>query len=99
MDQVRDPRSCGILDDLVRDARYAVRRLARERGFSIPVVAALGIGIGVTAAVFALVNAVLIRPLPYRDADRLVALRHAARTELLGAAAAIGLRPGRRTRG
>jgi putative ABC transport system permease protein len=78
----RNARSFGVLEDLARDARHAVRRLARERSFSIPVVAALGIGIGVTAAMFALVNAVLIRPLPYREADRLVALRHTARAEL-----------------
>src|SRR3712207_2170003 len=81
-DEVRDARSFGVLEQLARDARYAVRRLGRERGFSIPVVAALAVGIGVTAAVFALVNAVLIRPLPYREADRLVALRHTARAEL-----------------
>jgi putative ABC transport system permease protein len=70
------------IEDLARDARRAVRRLARERGFSMPVVASLAVGVGVTAAVFALVNGVLLRPLPYRDADRLVALRHTARTEL-----------------
>ncbi|MFN2566486.1 MAG: ABC transporter permease, partial [Gemmatimonadaceae bacterium] len=80
--RLRDGRSFGVFDDLVRDARHALRRVARERGFSIPVVATLAIGTGVMAAVFALVNGVLIRPLPYRDADRLVALRHTARAEL-----------------
>jgi predicted permease len=75
-------RSFGVLEALARETHYALRRVAREHGFSIPVVAALAIGIGVMAAVFALVDAVLIRPLPYRDADRLVALRHTARAEL-----------------
>ena len=59
-------------------ARHALRRLIRQPGFSVPVALTLALGIGASAAVFALVNGILIRPLPYREADRLVVIRHAA---------------------
>lgn len=66
-----------------RDTRFALRRLTREPGFSVPVIATLALGLGAATAMFVLVNAVLIRPLPYHDADRLVSFRHAAsRAEL-----------------
>src|SRR5438876_691724 len=58
--------------------RHALRRLVRRPGFSVPVALTLALGIGASAAVFALVNGILIRPLPYREADRLVVIRHAA---------------------
>lgn len=77
-EEVRDARSWGLLEDMVVDLRYAVRRLRREPGFSVPVIATLSLGIGVTVAVFGLANAVLLRPLPYPEADRLVAIRHTA---------------------
>jgi len=64
--------------DSVFEARHALRRLARQPGFSVPVALTLALGIGATAAVFALVNAVLIRPLPYTEAGRLVEIGHAA---------------------
>ena len=57
-------------------ARHALRRLIRQPGFSVPVVLTLALGIGASAAVFALVNGILIRPLPYRDADRIVFVLH-----------------------
>lgn len=82
-EEVRDARNLGLLEDLWRDLRFAFRRLIRERGFSIPAIATLAVGIGVTAAVFALVNAVLIQPLPYADANRLVAVGHTASGEEL----------------
>ncbi len=56
----------------------AVRRLCRAPAFSAATVATLGLGIGATSATFALIHAVLLEPLPYVDADRLVAVRHAA---------------------
>ncbi|MCH7717577.1 MAG: ABC transporter permease, partial [Gemmatimonadetes bacterium] len=81
-----------MLFNLARDVRYAVRRLARARGFTVTTLVTLALGIGVTAAIFALVNAVLIRPLPYRDASRLVAIRHmASRVELAGTGLSDGL--------
>ncbi len=55
---------------------YAVRSLRRAPGFSLAVVATLTIGIGSAAAIFAVVDAVLLRPLPYGQADRLVSAWH-----------------------
>jgi predicted permease len=65
-------------DTAVRDLRHAARALARSTGFTIVAVATLAIGIGATTAVFTVVDRVLLRPLPYPDSDRLVALWHDA---------------------
>ena len=56
----------------MRNIRYAVRRLLRSPGFSLIAITTLGLGVGATAAIFALLDAVVLRPLPYPDADRLV---------------------------
>ena len=58
------------------ELRLALRRLARAPSFTITTVLVLAIGIGATTAVFSVVNGVLLRPLPYRAPDRLVALGH-----------------------
>ena len=62
------------LGGLVRDFQYAARTLPRSPGFAAVVVLTLGLGIGANTAFFSVVNAVLIRPLGYADADRLVLL-------------------------
>ncbi len=59
-----------------QSVRQAVRRLARARAFSIAAILTLTLGIGATTAVFSVVNAVLLRPLPYPRSDRLVDLSH-----------------------
>ena len=57
-----------------KDVRLAVRRLAKDRGFTATAVLTLALATGATTAVFTLVNAVLLRPLAYRAPDELVRL-------------------------
>jgi predicted permease len=64
--------------DLLREFRRAGRTLARSPGFALACVVTLAIGVGATTTVFSLVDAILLEPLPYRDADRLVAVSHTA---------------------
>jgi putative ABC transport system permease protein len=59
---------------LLRDFRYAARTLRRSPGFATVVILTIGLGIGANTALFSVVNAVLIRPLGYTDADRLMSL-------------------------
>jgi putative ABC transport system permease protein len=65
-------------DSVSRDLRYAVRSLFRRPAFTLAAVLTLALGLGATTAIFSVVNAVLLKPLPYPNADRLVALSHTA---------------------
>lgn len=62
------------LDEIRQDLRYACRSLHRKPGFTITVALTLSLGIGANTAIFSTVNSILLRPLPYRDAGRLVTL-------------------------
>ena len=71
-EQSGDVMAVGWLDATIQDVRYALRSLRKSLAFSVVVVASLALGIGATTAVFTLVNAMLLRPLPFPDANRLV---------------------------
>jgi putative ABC transport system permease protein len=68
---MRDARSFRWLEDALADARYALRWLRGSPAFTFVAVVTLGVGIGATTATFTVVNAVLLRPLPYPDAEEL----------------------------
>src|SRR5262249_58230370 len=62
------------LDDVARDIRYSVRAWRRRPAFALVAILTLAVGIGAVTVVFSIVEAVLLRPLPYADPDRLVAV-------------------------
>jgi putative ABC transport system permease protein len=62
------------MDHLWQDLRFAVRTLLQRRGFSVVAIGTLALGIGITTAIFSVVNGILLRPLPYRDSARIVSL-------------------------
>jgi len=72
--RVRRERRSLYLDGLLRDLRFGVRTLTRNRTFAMTAVLVLAVGIGANTAIFSAANAFLFRPLPFGDPDRLVML-------------------------
>src|SRR5947208_16366442 len=70
----RDRRGLPILETLIQDLRFAARMLLKNPGFALVVLLTLALGIGATTAIFSVVYAVLLRPLPYTDSSRIMAV-------------------------
>jgi len=64
------------MDALLLDLRFALRSLTRHPGFALTAIVTLALGIGATTAIFSVVDAVILRPLPFERADRIVAIRN-----------------------
>ena len=84
-EQYRDIRGLPAVETLLQDVRYALRMMRRNPGFTIVVVLTMALGIGANSAIFTIVNGVLLRPLPFPDANRLVSALQSHDT--------LGLRP------
>ena len=74
VDAAYDVKGGGFFESLAQDIRYGVRMLAKHKAFTSIAVITLALGIGANTAIFSVVNELLLQPLPYRDAERIVLL-------------------------
>jgi len=74
VDEAYDVKGGGVFETVVQDVRYGARMLAKHRAFTAVAVITLALGIGANTAIFSVVNELLLRPLPYRDAERIAML-------------------------
>ena len=71
-EECRDMRRIEYFENLWRDLRYALRMLSRSPGFAVVIVLTLALSIGANSAIFSVIDGVLLKPLPYPEADRIV---------------------------
>jgi len=77
-EECRDTRRVNVIDNFARDVRYALRIIWTKRSFSMPALLTLVLGIGANIAIFSVVDAVLIRSLPYAEPEKLVGVSNSA---------------------
>jgi len=71
-EQSRSSWGFPVLESLFQDVRYAMRGLHKAPGFTVVAILTLALGIGATTAIFSIVNTILLRPLPFKDSERIV---------------------------
>ena len=93
-ERVRDTRGFPSAEGFLKDVRHAVRLLLHAPGFSIVTILTLALGIGVNVAIFSLVDAVVLRPLPYPEPGRLISIWETSASARGGPAARGSVSPG-----
>src|SRR5580693_7378448 len=83
-EEARSSWSWNWLEKILRDLRYGVRTLTRSPGFAFTAILVMALGIGATTALFTIVRAVLLKPLPLRDPDNLVMVYEHFRADTIG---------------
>ena len=75
-EDARDAMGVRVIEELLKDLRFALRNLRRRPIFTAVVLLTLAVGVGASAAIFGFVDGVLLKPLPYPEPDRVVRIRH-----------------------